>query len=125
KIEVRPPVGGGHTVRLGADFRRSAGDLFEDAYSAFTGARTAERFAGGVDTDLGLFVGDDWELGPVTLTGGLRADRYTIRNGYYRALDGAGAVIQDTTYADRSDWEFSWRGGAVFEATEGLQLRAA
>jgi outer membrane receptor protein involved in Fe transport len=55
----------------------------------------------------------------------VRADRYTIKDGYYRALDGAGAVIQDTTYADRSDWEFSWRGGAVFEATEGLQLRAA
>src|SRR5690606_15013876 len=64
-------------------------------------------------------------LGPVTLTGGLRADRYTINDGYYRALDGAGTVIQDTTYGDRSDWEFSWRGGAVFEAAEGLQLRAA
>lgn len=124
KIEIRPPVGGGHTVRVGADFRRSEGDLFEDAYSAFTGALTEERFAGGVNTDLGLFVEDDWALGPVILTGGLRADRYTIRNGYYRALSGAGAVVQDTTYPDRSDWEFSWRGGAVFEATEGLQLRA-
>ena len=125
KIEVRPPVGGAHTLRLGADFRRSEGDLFEDAYSAFTGARTEERFAGGVNTDLGLFAEDDWELGAVTLTGGVRADRYTIKDGYYRAFDGAGTVIQDTTYADRSDWEFSWRGGAVFEAAEGLQLRAA
>lgn len=125
KIEVRPPVGGGHTLRLGADYRRSEGDLFEDAYSAFTGARTEERFAGGVNTDLGLFLEDDWELAPVTLTGGVRADRYTIRDGYYRALDGAGATIQDSTYPDRSDWEFSWRGGAVFEAAEGLHLRAA
>lgn len=126
KVEVRPPVGGGHTVRIGADFRRSEGDLFEDAFNAFTGARTEERFAGGVNTDLGLFLEDDWELGRVTLTGGLRADRYTIKDGYYRALHGTtGAVIQDTTYADRSDWEFSWRGGAVFDAAEGLQLRAA
>jgi vitamin B12 transporter len=125
KIEVRPPVGGAHTLRLGADFRRSEGDLFEDAYSAFTGARTEERFAGGVNTDFGAFLEDDWELGAVTLTGGVRADRYTIKDGYYRALDGVGTVIQDTTYTDRSDWEFSWRGGAVFEATEGLQLRAA
>lgn len=126
KIEVRPPVGGGHTLRLGADFRQSEGNLFEDAYSAFTGERTEQRFAGGENTDLGLFVEDDWELGPVILTGGVRADRYKIRDGYYRTLSGDGTtVIEETTFPDRSDWEFSYRGGAVLEAAEGLQLRAA
>ena len=126
KIEVRPPIGGGHTLRIGSDFRRSEGNLFEDAYNATTGVRTAQRFAGGVNTDLGLFLEDDWELGPVTLTGGVRGDRYTIRDGYYRALTGDGSVVTtDNVFADRSGWEFSWRGGAVFEATEGLQLRAA
>jgi len=126
KIEVRPPVGDAHTLRIGADFRRSEGDLFEDAFNATTGARTAQRFAGGVNTDLGVFLEDDWELGPVTLTGGVRGDRYTIRDGYYRALNGDGSVVTtDNVFADRSGWEFSWRGGAVIEAAEGLQLRAA
>ena len=126
KIEVRPPVGDAHTLRVGADFRRSEGDLFEDAFNAVTGVRTAQRFAGGVNTDLGVFLEDDWELGPVTLTGGVRADRYTIRDGYYRALNGDGSVVTtDNVFADRSGWEFSWRGGAVFEAADGLDLRAA
>ena len=126
KIEVRPPVGENHTLRLGADYRRSEGDLAEDAFNAMTGVRTAQRFAGGVNTDLGLYLEHDWELGPVTLTGGVRGDRYTIRNGYYRALSGDGSVVTaDNVFPDRSDWEFSWRGGAVVEAAEGLQLRGA
>ncbi|GGD65542.1 TonB-dependent receptor [Erythrobacter arachoides] len=125
KLEVRPPLGDAHTLRLGADYRRSEGDLFEDAFSAFTGARTEQRFAGGVNTDLGLYVEDDWELGALTLTGGVRADRYTIREGYYRALNGAGTVIQDDAYADRSDWEVTWRAGALYRASDALAVRGA
>jgi outer membrane receptor protein involved in Fe transport len=125
KLEVRPPVGGGHTLRIGTDFRLADGDLKEDAINATTGVRTAERFAGGRNTDLGLFVENDWELGVLTLTGGLRADRYTIRDGYYRALNGAGAVTQDQTFADRSDWTFGYRAGALVQASEAVQLRAA
>ncbi|MXO58995.1 TonB-dependent receptor [Altererythrobacter salegens] len=125
KIEIRPPVGDAHTLRLGGDFRRSAGDLFEDAYSAFSGLRTEQRFAGGVNTDFGLFAEDDWELGPVTLTGGVRADRYSIRDGYYSTANDAGTPTGSTTFANRSDWEFSWRGGAVLEIAENLKLRGA
>ena len=125
KLEVRPPIGGGHTLRLGADYRRSEGDLFEDAYNATTGALTAQRFAGGVNTDLGLFLEDDWELGPLTLTGGVRADRSTIEDGYFRSQNAAGVTTIDNRFADRSDWSFSYRAGAVFEAAEGLRLRAA
>ena len=125
KLEVRPPIGGGHTLRLGADYRRSEGDLFEDAYNATTGALTAQRFAGGVNTDLGLFLEDDWELGPLTLTGGVRADRSTIEDGYFRSQNAAGVTTIDNRFSDRSDWSFSYRAGAVFEAAEGLRLRAA
>ena len=125
KLEVRPPIGGGHTLRLGADYRRSEGDLFEDAYNATTGALTAQRFAGGVNTDLGLFLEDDWELGPLTLTGGVRADRSTIEDGYFRSQNAAGVTTIDNRFSDRSDWSFSYRTGAVFEAAEGLRLRAA
>jgi outer membrane receptor protein involved in Fe transport len=126
KIEIRPPVGGGHTLRVGADYRRGEGDLREDSYNAGTGVRTQQRFGGGVNTDWGVFAEDDWVLGALTLTGGVRGDRYTIRDGYYRVLSGDGsAVISDAQFGDRADWEFSWRGGAVFHATHALQVRAA
>ncbi len=125
KLEIRPPVGGGHTLRFGADYRRSEGDLFEDAFSAFTGNLTESRFAGGVNTDLGLFVEDDWRFGELTLTAGLRADRYTIRDGFYRAIAADGTVSRDDSFADRSDWKTSWRAGALFSASDVVTLRGA
>ncbi|KLE34656.1 TonB-dependent receptor [Aurantiacibacter luteus] len=125
KLELRPPLGDAHTLRLGADFRRSEGELFEDAFSAFTGARTEQRFAGGMNTDLGLYVEDDWQIGALTLTGGVRADRYTIRDGFYRALSGAGAVVMDEVYPDRSDWEVTWRAGALARLNDAVSLRGA
>ena len=125
KIEVRPPVGDNNTLRLGTDFRRSHGNLAEDAYSTVTGLRTASHFAGGTNTDWGLFAEDDWILGPVTLTGGVRGDRYTIRDGYYRSVTAAGVATIDNSFPDRADWAFSWRGGGVFHATKALEFRAA
>ncbi len=114
KIEVRPPVGDDHTLRLGVDYRRADGDLEE--VNAFSGP----RYAGGTNTMFGLFVEDDWQIGALTLTGGLRLDRSTIRNGYYETV-AAGRTI----FPDRADWYFSWRAGALFEASDTLNLRAA
>lgn len=125
KIEVRPPLGNGMTMRLGADYRRSEGRLFEDAFNATTGVRTQERFAGGVNTNLGFYAENDLELGALTLTGGLRADRYAIQDGYYRAVNGAGTVVTNNTFADRSDWEVTWRGGALVRANDVVSFRAA
>ncbi|MGZ3264092.1 MAG: TonB-dependent receptor [Croceibacterium sp.] len=125
KIEIRPPVGGGHTLRFGADYRRSKGDLREDAYNASTGVLTAHRFGGGVNTDWGLFAEDDWELGIVTLTGGVRGDSYAIKDGYFRSVNGAGTTTIDNAFPNRSDWQFTWRGGAVVHASKALELRAA
>lgn len=125
KIEVRPPLGDDWTMRLGADYRRSAGNLLEDAYNAVSGLRTEERFAGGVNTNFGLFVENDLELGPVTLTGGLRADRYSIEDGYYRTVNSAGTTTRNDIYAERSDWEVTWRAGALVHANEVVSLRAA
>ncbi|WP_241233581.1 TonB-dependent receptor [Altericroceibacterium xinjiangense] len=125
KIEVRPPVGDDHVLRVGVDYRRSEGDLAEDRYSGGTGALIGRRFAGGVNTDLGLFVEDDWLLGPVILTGGLRADRWTIEDGYFRDLTASGSVVEDNRYDSRSDWTLSYRAGIVVPATETLRLRAA
>ncbi len=125
KIEVRPPLGENHTLRLGVDYRRSEGDLFEDAYSAFSGNLTENRFAGGNNDDLGLFADYDWNYGPITLTGGLRADRYSINDGFYRAVEADGTVVTDDTFADRSDWEVTWRAGARLQMSRKLTLRTA
>ncbi|EAQ28990.1 TonB-dependent receptor, putative [Erythrobacter sp. NAP1] len=125
KFEIRPPIAEGHDLRVGADYRRADGELFEDAFSAFTGALRESRNAGGVNSNLGFFVEDDWSIGPVVLTGGLRADHTRIENGFFRAVDANGALVSEVVAPDRSDWALSWRAGASFYATRRLDLRAA
>lgn len=125
KFELRPPMGEDHVLRLGVDYRRSSGELQEEAYSAFTGALTEARRAGGVNSDLGIFVEDDWSLGRLVLTGGLRADRTVIADGFFRAVDADGALVEETVAPDRSDWVVTYRGGAAFAASETVRLRAA
>src|SRR5690606_33565689 len=80
-------------------------------FNAATGADNGSRFAGGTNTDLGLFVEDDYSIGPFLVTGGARADRWTVRYGDPRSLSAAGGVIEDSAYPDRSGWGASWRGG--------------
>ena len=123
KLELRPPVGEAHVLRLGADLRLAEGHLVEMPIS--NGMPSAFRRAGGEQSDLGLYLEDDWTLGPVVLTGGLRADRWTIRDGFYRELTQAGAVAEDTRFADRSGWNANARGGVVWRASAALSLRAA
>ena len=125
KIEVRPPVGDAHTLRLGVDYRRAEGELQEEPISAFTGQITARRRAGGATSDLGLFIEDDWQVGQLILTGGLRADRTTIVDGFFRETDANGAIVVDNRFADRSDWSLTWRAGALLRASPTLDLRAA
>ena len=125
KFEIRPPVGESIVLRLGSDYRRSEGELFETAISAFSGNVTERRNAGGTNTDLGLFAESDFLLGPLTLTAGARLDRYSIRDGFYSARNASGTLLQDEAYASRSGSEASFRAGALFDAGAGLVLRAA
>ena len=125
KFEMRPPVAEGHELRIGADYRRADGELQEEAYSAFTGALRERRRAGGTNGNLGLFVEDDWQIGPLLLTGGLRADRTEISDGFFRAVDADGNVVSETRAEDRSDWALNYRAGAVYYATRRLDLRGA
>ena len=125
KLEVRPPAGGDHVLRFGADYRRSSGELQEEAYSAFTGDLTARRRAGGTNTDFGLFIEDDWTLGRLVLTAGARADRWTISDGFFLERAGEGSIIEENGFADRSGWDLSFRGGALYRASGALDLRAA
>lgn len=125
KAEIRPPVGNAHVLRLGTDLRLSQGHLVELPYSTATGLPTAFRRAGGDQSDLGFYAEDDWTLGALVLTAGVRGDRWTIRNGFYRALTAPGAVSEDTAYADRSGWNANARSGLVWHASEAISFRAA
>lgn len=125
KFELRPPVLEGHDIRIGADYRRADGELQEEAISAFTGAITERRRAGGATSNLGLFVEDDWQIGPLLLNGGLRADRTSITGGFFTAVSANGQPVSSLVAPDRSDWALSWRAGAKVNATRRLDLRAA
>lgn len=126
KFELRPPILEGHDIRIGADYRRADGELQEEALNAVTGRITERRRAGGATANLGIFLEDDWQIGPLTVNGGLRADRSSITGGFYRAVSATtGAVVGEVNAADRSDWSLSWRAGAQVYATRRLDLRAA
>ncbi|QDZ09278.1 TonB-dependent receptor [Sphingomonas panacisoli] len=124
KIELRPPIGGGHVLRVGGDARLADGELFEDAYSA-AGLVTARRNAGGRSTVAGLFVEDDWTIGRLVLTGGARIDRWSITDGFFRERDANGAPTVANAFADRSGTEATGRGGLLLHATRWADLRAA
>ncbi len=125
KFELRPPILEGHDIRIGADYRSADGELQEEALNAVTGRITERRRAGGATSNLGIFLEDDWQIGPLTLNGGLRADRSSITGGFYRAVSPAGAPVSTIIAPDRADWSASWRAGALFYATRRLDLRAA
>ncbi|WP_242148596.1 TonB-dependent receptor plug domain-containing protein [Sphingomonas sp. BAUL-RG-20F-R05-02] len=123
KIELRPPVGGTHVLRIGGDFRLADGQLFEDAYSA-AGVVTARRNAGGNTSVAGLFAEDDWTLGRLVLTGGARVDRWTITDGFFRQRSTAGVLTTNTLYPDRDGTEATGRAGALLKLGS-VDLRVA
>ncbi|WP_076068434.1 TonB-dependent receptor plug domain-containing protein [Sphingomonas montana] len=125
KIELRPPVGPDHVLRIGVDARAGEGGLSEDAYSAVTGLVTTRRNAGGRTSTAGLFVEDDWTIGRIVLTGGVGADRWTIDDGFFRERSAAGAVVSDQRFANRDGVAATGRAGAVLRATDAVALRVA
>jgi iron complex outermembrane receptor protein len=125
KLELRPPVGADHVLRIGADVRLASGTMYEDAYNASTGALTALRKAGGRQSTVGVFAEDDWTIGALVLTGGVRADRWSIDGGYFRSSTPAGVATTDSAFPDRHDWEFSGRAGALYRLSNAVALRAA
>lgn len=125
KFELRPPLLEGHDIRIGVDYRRADGELQEEALNAVTGAINERRRAGGATSNLGIFLEDDWQIGPLIINGGLRADRTIITDGFFNAVNAAGAPLRSLAAPDRSDWAVNWRTGALFYATRRLDLRAA
>jgi outer membrane receptor protein involved in Fe transport len=125
KIELRPPETPLGQLRFGVDYRRASGELSEDAISAFSGDLRERRRTGGTNDDLGIFAGLSGDSGRLSWLGLLRADRWTIADGFYRAEDASGAVLTDDRFADRSGWDVTGRAGLRFEASDSIALRAA
>ena len=125
KIELRPPVGEAHVLRIGGDFRYATG-VTNERSRYMAGAPTRFRRAGGDSVTAGAFIEDDWTIGSLVLTGGGRIDRWTITNGFLKEIDTTtGASTFDLSYADRSGWQPSGRVGALFHVGEAMDLRAA
>ena len=123
KAEVRPRIGATE-LRIGAEWRQTSGETNE-GFSFLNGAATRLREAGGQSDIVGGFVEATHKLGPVTLTGGGRLDRWSLTKGFLRERRVGGAPLSDTSFAARSGWEWTARGGAAFDVTPGLALRGA
>ena len=125
RLEVEPPVGGGATLRLGADVRDVTGRT-QELFTFVAAAPTRRRVAGGKNVTAGLFADGSWEAGPLTLTAGGRLDRWRIADGSLveRPLAG-GAALTDARYPDRSGTELTGRAGVAWRAVAPLTLRAA
>jgi outer membrane receptor protein involved in Fe transport len=123
KIELRPPLGGAHVLRLGADTRAVTGFEDEDAYTK--GVISGHRREGGSNRDLGLYGEDAWTLGALQLTAGARADQWAIRAGQVQSWTPGWSPIVDTRYPNRSGWTGSFRGGALVHATRTFDLRGS
>jgi len=125
KIELRPPLGVNNALRIGADIRDASGETNE-FFRYQAGVATRVRRAGGVNTTFGAFVEGSTILGPLTLTGGARLDRWSIRNGVLTEREiGTGAPTLDLAFADRSGTRPTFRAGALFALSNGIDLRAA
>lgn len=125
KIELRAPVMGGHALRFGADVRHADGETRE-RFRFVGGEPTRTRQAGGRNLSAGLFIEDDWESGPLTLTGGARLDYWRIAGGSLVERDVVtGAVTQAAQYPERDGVEPTFRGGARYAFTPALRARAA
>lgn len=125
KLDLRPPLGGGHDLRIGLSWRRGSGETQEASYSAVTGLATAWRLAGGAQSVLGLTLHDEWTAGPLTLSGGVRADRWSQSGGFFRETSAAGTVTTDNRFASRSGWKASWRARAAVKAGDTVTLAAS
>jgi vitamin B12 transporter len=125
KFELRPPLGDDHVLKLGVDARLTRGRLLEMPYSTVSGAVAAIRRAGGRQSDVGFYLEHDWSIGDLVLTAGGRADRWTIRNGFYSEVTPNGVVNLDEEFADRSGWAANVRGGLLWRVNDWVSLRGA
>ncbi len=125
KIELRPPTDRTVSLRFGADVRRAEGQTNE-RFRFLSGSFSRLRRAGGVNTTFGGYAETAASLGPLTLTGGARADRWRIANGFLTETPiGGGIATLDQRFPDRAGWQPSFRGGATLGLPRSFALRTA
>ncbi len=111
RSSVRMPI----ELRVGGDWRRTSGETRE-LFTYVAALPTRIRAAGGVSETFGLFGEASYTLGNLTLTGGGRADHWSIREGHLieRTLS-SGALIRNEIAPSRSGWEGTGRVGAAYK----------
>lgn len=122
--EVRPALGS-IELRLGSDGRLAEGRS-EELATFVAGAPTRGRVARGRQATAGLFADVSGEVGAVTLSGGLRLDRWWLAD---LALEerslATGAPLLSERAGDRSGWAPTGRAGARAALGGGLVVRGA
>ena len=116
RFEIRPPVGAALELRIGGDWRRTTGETNE-LFTYVAGLPTRAREAGGRNDTAGAFAELSATLGKLTLTGGARADHWSIARGRLveRTLS-TGAFLRNDLAPDRSGWEPTGRAGFAYDA---------
>lgn len=115
RLEVRPPLGEAVELRLGADVRRTTGETNE-FFTYVAGLPTRLREAGGQSDTAGAYAELSARLDALTLTGGVRADRWWIRDGRLVERTLAGASLRNDIAPDRQGWEPTARAGLAWES---------
>jgi outer membrane receptor protein involved in Fe transport len=124
-FEVRPSLGHGSQLRIGADARSTNGESRE-LYSYVSGQPTRRRIAGGSSQTAGLFTEASVVRGPLTVSAGGRIDRWQIANGkLLEWLIATGVSTRTDRYPKREGWLPTARAGAVFQIGPAISLRSA
>jgi len=124
-FEVRPPLGRDLELRLGGDFRATEGESRE-FFSYVAGKPTRRRRAGGDSLTAGLFAEVTADIEKVTLSGGIRLDRWRVSDGkLLEWVIATGAPLREDRFGDRSGWLPTARAGAVLDLGSGFSLRSA
>lgn len=113
------------TLELGADVRGATGESRE-RFTFSGGDFTRKRKAGGQTLVAGLYAEASDVAGPWTLTGGLRADYWSTRNGErVEQTIATGATTLDNRPPDRHGVLPTGRLGARYDLGGGLAWRSA
>jgi outer membrane receptor protein involved in Fe transport len=125
RLEVRPELGEGVELRIGADWRETRGQTRE-LFAFVNGAGTRGREAGGRSTTLGGFAEAATQQGPVTVTAGARIDHWRLPGGFLRErVLATGPALTNVAFPERAGWEPTARAGLAWRPGGALTLRGA
>jgi len=125
RIELKPSVGEGRDLRLGADVRRVSGQT-QELYTYANALPTRRRVAGGTALTYGLFTDASLTAGPATLTLGGRVDRWRLTDGALReAVIVTGVPLTNAIFPERRGTEWTGRAGIAVTPVAPVTLRAS